>query len=150
MPSTPPHSTCGCAFILKGIKSSKQALTLLLMHERFWTSVKNLPSSKAVSLCLAEEVIGCPQLGHGARRVCMPELIAHGLPCKCPGYPRITYHIPPNGSTLVRAGVLPLSWKSATAGVLVPSSGDCPGSGWLKDKPGHLYACITYWMLKGH
>lgn len=115
MPSTPPRSTCGCAFILKGIKSSKQALTLLLMHERFWTSVKNLPSSKAVSLCLAEEVIGCPQLGHGARRVCMPELIAHGLPCKCPGYPRITYHIPPNGSALVRAGVLPLSWKSATA-----------------------------------
>lgn len=34
--------------------------------------------------------------------------------------------------------------------VLVPSAGDCPGSGWLKDKPGHLYACITYWMLKGH
>lgn len=86
-----PQHVWLCAFILKGIKSSKQALTLLLMHERFWTSVKNLPSSKAASLCLAEEVIGCPQLGHIARRVCMPELIAHGLPCKCPGYPRITY-----------------------------------------------------------
>lgn len=150
MPSTPPHSTCGCVPNLKGIKSSRQALRLLLMQEHFWTSVKDLHSSKTVSLCLAEEVIGCPQLGHVARLVCMPEFIARRLRCKWLGYPRIMYRYTSKCERFVtNLCVTSASEKCTAAGVSILSAGNCPSSPWLKDKPGHLCACLDQ-RLKFH
>lgn len=59
--------------------------------------------------------------------------------------------IPPNVNVLVRAFALPQSLKSALQLVrryFVLVIAKEPGG--LKDKPGLLYACIMYRMLKDH
>ena len=88
---------------------------------------KVFPVQRQVSLCLAEEVIICTQLGRVARLVCVPEFIAHRLPCKWPGYPRIIiYRYTSQREHVGTCFCVTSEFEECTAaGVMVLRTGNC-------------------------
>lgn len=75
-------------------------------------------------------MIICTQRGRVARLVCVPEFIGHRLPCKWPGYTRITiYRYTSQRERVGTCICITSEFEECTAvGAMVLCTGNCQGT----------------------